>query len=106
VAEDKQATKDYGLAAAHYLNAALGQIPADVEDAAQWGMRWRARAPAGRTSTVGSGSRLHRDVAAAMHELGSWLRTLDVHPMTWEVMAEALTRLLDDLDRREHTAGA
>lgn len=98
VAEDKRATKDYGLAAAHYLSAALSQVPTNLEQAAQWGLDWRARTTIVRTTTIGSGSRLHRDVASAMHELGSWLRTLDVRPNMWEVMAEALARLLDALD--------
>jgi hypothetical protein len=98
VAQDKGAAGDYGLAAAHYLNAALSQIPRDIGQAAQWGLDWRARSTDARTLTRGSGSRLHRDVASAMHELGSWLPTLDVHPRMWEIMAEALTRLLDALD--------
>jgi hypothetical protein len=33
-----------------------------------------------------------------MHELGSWLRTLDVRPTMREVMAGALARFLDELD--------
>jgi hypothetical protein len=98
VAQDKGAAGDYGLAAAHYLNAALSQIPRDIGQAAQWGLDWRARSTDARTLTRGSGSRLHRDVASAMHELGSWLPTLDIHPRMWEIMAEALTRLLDALD--------
>jgi hypothetical protein len=98
VAQDKRATGDYGLAAAHYLNAALSQVPEDLDQAAQWGLDWRARTADIRVNTTGAGSRLHEDVASAMHELGSWLRTLDIHPKMWEVMAEALTRFLDALD--------
>jgi hypothetical protein len=101
VASDKTAARDYGLAAAHYLNAALGQVPKDVQEAAAWGLNWRGRSANGRTITIGSGSRLHRDVASNMHDLGIWLRTLDVHPNAWEVMAEALFRLLDELDRQD-----
>ena len=56
-----------------------------------------------RVTTIGSGSRLHREVAARMHNLGDWLRTLDVRPTTWEVMAEALTQFLDDLDRQDRS---
>jgi len=101
LARDKRATGDYGLAASHYLNAALSQIPDDIESAAQWGLDWRARSTDIRTLTRGSGSRLHRDVVFALHELSTWLPTLAVHPRTWEVMAEALTRLLDALDANE-----
>jgi hypothetical protein len=98
-AADGSAFKDYvGLVHRnHYLNAALRQIPDSLDDAAAWGMSWRARSP-GRALTTGSGSRLHRDVATAMHDLARWLSTLDVHPHLWEVMAEAVSRLLDELD--------
>jgi hypothetical protein len=103
---DKTAPRDYGLHRNHYLNAALTQVPEDVEEAAKWGLDWRARSPAGRTLTRGSGSRLHRDVASAMHDLVDWLPTLEARPNAWEIQAEAVSRLLDQLDAEDQAPGS
>lgn len=100
-AADKQATGDLVLAMSHYLNAALALVPADPQAAAVWGVAWRKRQGEAivRTPTRGTGRQLHRDVAAKMHNLTSWLPTLeDPRPAKWEVEAEALTRFLDAMD--------
>jgi hypothetical protein len=98
LATDKGGTGNRQLGANHYLNVAFGRIPEDLRDAAAWGLAWRQAHATVRTENAGSGSRLHKETAARMAALADWLRTLDVHPALWQVEAEALTRLLAELD--------
>jgi hypothetical protein len=113
VAQDKQASGNRQLAATHYINAALGRVPflvdpaaerpgreppAGLLEAATLGLAWRQAHSGPRSAAAVAGSRLHKDTAARMSSLGDWLRTLKVHPVLWEVMAEALTRFLAELD--------
>jgi hypothetical protein len=97
IATDRQATGNRQLAANHYLEAAFSRVPEGLEDAAGWGLAWRQAHAGARTETTGSGSRLRKVTAARMSDLASWLPTLDVRPVLWEVEAEALRRFLADL---------
>ena len=116
LARDQEATGDFQLGLLHYLNAAYAAIPplpppedwippADPEErenwrppeAVRWALAWRDRGIA-HCKMVTSGSKLHEDVARVMHKLPGRLGLLRDPVLTWEVQAEALARLLDQLD--------
>jgi hypothetical protein len=98
LATDKAGTGNRQLGQNHYLNVAFARIPESLGDAAAWGLAWRQAHATARTENAGSGTRLHKETAARMAGLADWLRTLDVHPALWQVEAEALARLLAELD--------
>lgn len=98
LAADQLVTHDFTLALSHYLEAALAAVPSDLDRAAGWGFAWRKRSAGQRAGSTPTGSRLHKDTALAMHLLPGRLRTLGKRPNAWEIMAEALARLLDGLD--------
>lgn len=113
---DREASGDLQLGLLHYLNAAFARIPQSPLEAwlapedpdplatwvppeeVPWGLAWRERGIAGRKLTR-AGSQLHEDVARAMNQLAGRLELpLPQRVWTWEVQAEALARLLDELD--------
>jgi len=98
LAADQAATKDFTLALSHYLEAALATIPTDLAKAAAWGFAWRKRAGGAPARNVPTGSLARKDTALVMHLLPARLGTLERKPAAWEIMAEALARLLDGLD--------
>lgn len=111
---DRDASGDLQLGLLHYLNVAFARIPqSPLEDwfppedpeelaawvppeAAQWALAWRVRGDASRKPTR-AGSQLHEDVALAMHQLSERLKLIP-GIWAWEVQAEALARVLDELD--------
>jgi hypothetical protein len=95
------------LAGNHYLNAALERVPSDPGEAGEWALAWRARGEGWETPGPGPvpGSLAHKDTARAMHLLNTGLRGLDQPPRLWEVEAEALARLLDELDADDAARG-
>lgn len=110
LARDQEASGDFRLGLLHYLNAAYAAIPqapleawiapGDPPEAVLLALAWRERGSAHRR-LIRSGSSLHQDVARAMHELVRRLKLLPDPVLAWEVQAEALTRLLDELDAEQ-----
>jgi len=96
--EHREATGDYRLALNHYQNVAFAQIPADVREAAAWGVMWRDQQELRLTDAPGSGTKLHGDVVESMRQLGGRLRTLESRVWLWEIQAAAIERLLSQLD--------
>lgn len=113
---DREASGDLQLGLQHYLNVAFSRAPQspledwfppeDREEMAawvppeevQWALEWRVRGRTGRRLTR-TGSQLHEDVALAMNQLAGRLKIpLPQRVWVWEVQAEALARLLNELD--------
>jgi hypothetical protein len=100
VTDEFERAGDRNLAVSHVVNAALTVIPVKPSAAAEFGLAWQrvhgaTSAPA--VDASGSGTRLHRDVAAAMTLLSRRLRGLDVRVWAWQVHAGAVAALLADL---------
>lgn len=104
-ADQAASDKPTHLSGHHYLNAALERVPADAGAAAKWALAWRARE---EWEVPGPGpvpgSKAHAEVARAMHLLRTALRGLEQPVRLWEVQAEALARLLDELDAEDQAA--
>jgi hypothetical protein len=118
LAQDQADSGDYQLGLLHYLNAAYASIP--HSPAADWlepddlgvlkkwtpppavrmALAWRHRA-AGSQKLVKSGSQLQGDVARSVRELGTLSKLLPFRVWSWEILAEALARLLDELDAEQ-----
>lgn len=87
------------LAECHIVQAALDAIPADpaagdIDQAIAWGQKWIGTQ---ETREV-AGSRLRSGTAQQMRDLAGPLRVRRVGVKAWMVAAEALTRLLDQLE--------
>jgi hypothetical protein len=100
LAADQVATKDFQLGQLHYLNAAFGRVPGNPEGAARLAVAWRDR-KVEYGEMIRSGSSLQQAVALAMRQLRTPLKLLPQRVWVWEVQAEALARLLDELDQAD-----
>lgn len=87
------------LAQCHYVQAALGAVPPDLERAAAIGRAWREAHLLDRRGDTagGSGTRLHRDTAEAMSSLARQVRGLSYKVTLQDVAAGAVSALLDEL---------
>lgn len=121
LAQDQADSGDYRLGLLHYLNAAYASIPHspaadwiapdDLADLKQWtppsavrlALAWRRRT-AGPQKPIKSGSQLQGDVARSVRELGTLSKLLPYRVWAWEILAEALARLLDELDADQASA--
>ncbi|MEQ7008455.1 hypothetical protein ABN028_19975 [Actinopolymorpha sp. B17G11] len=102
LAADQKAHRDRKLALAHYYNAAFLHVPDDVDAVlamAQDHIK-SLRANATALKPVGSGTRLHRDVAEKMGDLPNALRAAESgrHGLLVHVQCRAIEQLLDALD--------
>jgi hypothetical protein len=98
---DRTRLQDWELAECHYVEAALGEIPGDIDVAAAWGMAFAAAHP-GREPAVTTGPRMRRATADRMRDLKGQLQVRRAQRVrAWEVQAAAIERLLDRLDAED-----
>jgi hypothetical protein len=102
IVADQETADDFQLGQLHYFSAAFAMIPSSPEAAAEWAAAWRARGMEYR-SMVKRGSSVRREAERAMRQLATRLKMLPVRAWLWEVEAEALARLLDQLDAANET---
>jgi hypothetical protein len=99
--KDRDGREDYELAQCHYVEAALCEIPGDVDTAAAWGAAYAAE-HADREQPVTSGPRMRRVTADRMRALKGHLQVRRTQRVrAWEVQAAAIERLLDRLDAED-----
>jgi hypothetical protein len=98
---DRTRLQDWELAECHYVEAALGEIPGDIDVAAAWGTAFAAAHP-GREQAVTTGPRMRRATADRMRDLKGQLQVRRAQRVrAWEVQAAAIERLLDRLDAED-----
>jgi hypothetical protein len=103
LATDQETTGNYRLALAHYLNAALRLVPDDVDRVVEMAEEHLDSLGTTPLRTTGSGTRLHRDVAARMRKLPAQLRRVSRHGLLVHVQCAAVEQLLDALDAGDET---
>lgn len=100
---DQDVTGNYKLALAHYVNAALALIPdKDLAIAAEWALAYLRSLGMESPRTIGTGTRLHGDVAKRMQRLPARLRRQSRYGLAGHLHAAAVAKLLDALDASEH----
>lgn len=98
---DRNRMEAWDLAQGHYVEAALCELPGDVDTAAAWGMAY-ADAHPDHGQPVPAGPRMRAVTARRMRELRGQLQVMRYRRVTaWEVQAAALERLLDRLDAED-----
>ena len=98
---DRTRLQDYELAEGHYVEAALCEIPGDVDTAAAWGAAFAAAHQRGGQA-VTAGPRMRLTTANRMRELKGQLQVRrNQRVRAWEVQAAAISRLLDRLDAED-----
>ena len=102
---DRERLEDYELALGHYCEAALAEIPGDIDAAAAWGAAYAAAHRRERPVTVSP--RLKLATANRMRKLNGRLQVRhDQRVRAWEVQAAAIERLLDRLDAEDGQPGS
>jgi hypothetical protein len=98
---DRTRLHDWDLAQGHYAEAALCEIPGDIDAAAAWGVAFAAaNARRGQPATISP--RVRRATADRMRDLSGQLRVRRTQRVrAWEVQAAAIARLLDRLDAED-----
>jgi hypothetical protein len=86
------------LADCHFIEAALARVET-LDQAAALGKAWQEAHRRDRDASMagGSGTRLRKVTSGRVRDLAARLRGLDARVKLWEVAAEAVTRLLDEL---------
>jgi hypothetical protein len=98
---DRTRLQDWDLAECHYVEAALSEIPGDIDAAAAWGAAFAAAHP-GREQAVTTGPRMRRATANRMRDLKGQLQVRRTQRVrAWEVQAAAIERLMDRLDAED-----
>ncbi|WP_327591288.1 hypothetical protein OHA25_60150 (plasmid) [Nonomuraea sp. NBC_00507] len=99
VASDRVTSPDERgkIALAHFVSAALRQAPTDPNLALEWADDFRATHRGRSPKLRGTGTRVHRDVVAAMNRMEALLRVRR-YGMFGLFTAAAITRFLDALD--------
>jgi hypothetical protein len=104
--QDQEATGNYALALAHYVNAALDLIPdEDIDTSAAWASDYLASLGMTTPRTMGTGTRLHSDVALRMRRMPARLRRHSRYGLAGYLHAAAVAKLLDALDTADAEQG-
>jgi hypothetical protein len=97
---DRTRLHDYDLAQGHFAEAALCEIPGDIEAAAAWGAAYTIAHPR-REQPATISPRVRLVTADRMRDLSGQLRVRPQVVRAWEVQAAALERLLNRLDAED-----
>jgi len=98
---DRSRLDNWALALGHYTEAALCELPGDIDTAAEWGIRYMDAHP-DHLHPVPAGPRLRKVTARRMRELAGQLQVRRQQRVpAWAVQAAALDRLLDRLDAED-----
>jgi len=98
VEEDQAAYELPSLAMSHYVNAALGRIPAAAEDAAEVATEYMVSLGLRPPATRSSGTRVHRAVLARMELLPAQLRRAARPGLLGYLQAATIAVFLDEID--------
>jgi hypothetical protein len=101
---DREASGLPGLAAAHYINAALASIPDDPKVAVDWATEYMEQLGGRGLEAQGVGTRVHRDTRAAIRHLEGQLR-MHRYGLHGYLLAAAVERFMDQLQTEDGNEG-